>query len=137
MLGAILLLLGIAAASAVNVVSVILAIGIAGAALIYDKWKHQTFLGPLNMGICRVQNLLLAISVLGSVNPAQCWIAIIPVLYIAAITAISRGEVHGGKKKALYLAVLLYLLVIGYILYVAGSRGWMLVTLPFLLFFPG
>jgi 4-hydroxybenzoate polyprenyltransferase len=135
-LGAILLLLGIAAASAVNVVSVILAIGIAGAALIYDKWgKHQTFLGPLNMGICRGLNLLLGMSVLGSVNPAQWWIAIIPVLYIAAITAISRGEVHGGKKKALYLAVLLYLLVIGCILYVAGSRGWMLVTLPFLLFF--
>jgi len=133
LLGTILLLLGVLSGLAVNPVSALLAAGIAVAALIYDKWgKHQTFLGPLNMGICRGLNLLLGMSVLG---PAQWWIAIIPVLYIAAITAISRGEVHGGKKNALYLAFLLYLLVIGCILYVAGSRGRMPVTLPFLLFF--
>jgi len=136
LLGTILLLLGVLSGLAVNPVSALLAAGIAVAALIYDKWgKHQTFLGPLNMGICRGLNLLLGMSVLGPVNPAQWWIAIIPVLYIAAITAISRGEVHGGKKNALYLAFLLYLLVIGCILYVAGSRGRMPVTLPFLLFF--
>jgi 4-hydroxybenzoate polyprenyltransferase len=134
LLGTILLLLGVLSGLAVNPVSALLAAGIAAAALIYDKWgKHQTFLGPLNMGICRGLNLLLGMSVLG--NPAQWWIAIIPVLYIAAITAISRGEVHGGKKNALYLAFLLYLLVIGCILYVARSRGRMLATLPFLLFF--
>jgi 4-hydroxybenzoate polyprenyltransferase len=135
-LGTILLLLGIGAASTVNSVAGILAAAVAAAALIYDKWgKHQTFLGPLNMGLCRGLNLLLGMSVLGAVNPALWWIAVVPVLYIAAITAISRGEVHGGSKNALYLAFLLYLLVIGCILYVAGSRGRMTVTLPFLLFF--
>jgi len=135
-LGTILLLLGIGAASTVNSIAGILAAAVAAAALIYDKWgKHQTLLGPLNMGLCRGLNLLLGMSVLGAVNPALWWISVVPVLYIAAITAISRGEVHGGNKNALYLAFLLYLLVIGCILYVAGSRGRMPVTLPFLLFF--
>jgi 4-hydroxybenzoate polyprenyltransferase len=134
-LGTILLLLGVLSGVAVNPVSALLAAGIAAAALIYDKWgKHQTFLGPLNMGLCRGLNLLLGMSVLGAVNPAFWWIAVVPVLYIAAITAISRGEVHGGNKNALYLAFLLYLLVIGSILFFAGSHGRLLVTLPLLLF---
>ena len=39
------------------------------------------------------------------------WIGILPVCYIAAITMISRGEVHGGNKNILYFAAFLYVLV--------------------------
>ena len=38
-------------------------------------------------------------------------IGIIPVLYIAATTMISRGEVHGGSKSILYFARILYVIV--------------------------
>jgi hypothetical protein len=38
--------------------------------------------------------------------------AIFPLLYIAAITAVSRGEVHGGRRSAQVLAFILYSVVI-------------------------
>ena len=45
--------------------STLLAITIAFASVVYDRWgKHYSFLGPLNMGLCRGLNLLLGISVL-------------------------------------------------------------------------
>ncbi|WP_317175089.1 UbiA prenyltransferase family protein [Hymenobacter qilianensis] len=50
------------------------------------------------------------------------YLALLPIVYIAAITAISRGEVHGGDKKILLGSVGLYSLVIGSIL--------LLMTLP-------
>src|SRR5688572_32318487 len=57
-LGGILLLMGIITAFIVNHISGSLAACIAVAAIIYDKWgKHNSFLGPLNMGLCRGLNL--------------------------------------------------------------------------------
>ena len=44
------------------------------------------------------------------------YLALIPVVYIAAITAISRGKVHGGDKRILLGSLGLYGLVIGSIL---------------------
>lgn len=117
LLGVVLLLTGIATAAWVHKellsASSLIAIAIAAGALIYDKWfKHHTVLGPLNMGICRGLNLLLGISIVPAAIPQYWYISIIPVLYIAAITMISRGEVHGGKKDMLYAAGILYGLVL-------------------------
>lgn len=62
-LGTALLMMGILAAGMVSTQSEIMAMAIAASVLIYDKWgKHQTLLGPLNMGICRGGNLLLGVS---------------------------------------------------------------------------
>ncbi|HRE50497.1 MAG TPA: UbiA-like protein EboC [Flavitalea sp.] len=126
--GAALLLLGILAASLVHEpgpfsLSGLLAIGIALASLVYDKWsKHHSFLGPLNMGICRGLNLLLGMSIAPQVLEQYGWISIVPVIYVAAITMISRGEVHGGKQTTLYGAALLYAAVILSILLAAANR---------------
>ncbi|MGN6490835.1 MAG: UbiA-like protein EboC [Agriterribacter sp.] len=111
--GLVLLLTGIATAAWVHKTllsaSSLIAIAIAAGALVYDKWlKHHAVLGPLNMGICRGLNLLLGISIVPAAIPQYWYISIIPVLYIAAITMISRGEVHGGKKNMLYAAGILY-----------------------------
>jgi 4-hydroxybenzoate polyprenyltransferase len=134
MLGIILLLTGIISATIVSGMSGLLALSIACAALVYNKWsKHHTFLGPLNMGLCRGLNLLLGISILTTAVPQWWFLSVIPIIYIAAITMISRGEVHGGSKKTLYFAALLYLVVIASIALLAGKAGMLWWTLVFLL----
>ncbi|WP_276372837.1 UbiA-like protein EboC [Chryseolinea sp. H1M3-3] len=143
-LGASLLIIGIAAAfGRAAYPSGIIAFVIALAALIYDKWgKHQFILGPLNMGLCRGLNLLLGISLVPDVLFRFGHFAVIPVIYIAAITMISRGEVHGGKSKTILFAGFLYLVVIVSILYVSIGQGnsvyavFFLVILAILIYVP-
>lgn len=123
---------GIAAAFFVSIISGLISIAITVFALVYNKWgKHHTFFGPLNMGLCRGGNLLLGISVINSVLPQLWWLGVVPVIYIAAITMVSRGEVHGGNKQTLWFAGLLYLMVDGFQLYVSWKTGYVLVACAF------
>ncbi|HXL55842.1 MAG TPA: hypothetical protein VN958_06280, partial [Chitinophagaceae bacterium] len=79
---------------------------------------------------------LLGISIVTSSLMQWWYIAFVPIIYIASITMISRGEVHGGNKNLLYLASLLYLLVIVFIFYFSiVNRASILVTALFLLSF--
>ena len=129
-----LLLMGILMAFLVNPTSGLLAIFIALAALTYNRWgKHQAFLGPINMGLCRGLNLLLGISILPLAVPDWWHIAIVPVIYISSITMISRGEVHGSNRRPLYFAGLLYAVVIGIILYYSFGNHMHWLALAFLL----
>lgn len=134
--GGSLLLMGIVAAFAVNQTAGLLAIGTATAALVYDRFgKHHTWLGPLNMGLCRGLNLLLGISSLPDQVMPWLWVGLVPVAYIAAITMISRGEVHGGRSSTMRVAGLLYALVIGCVAALAQRRGQLGTALPFLILF--
>jgi 4-hydroxybenzoate polyprenyltransferase len=56
--------------------------------------------------------MLLGVSAFSGALNEWWFIALIPIAYIAAITSISRGEVHGGNKSALLLAFILYSLVV-------------------------
>ncbi|MEH2373658.1 UbiA-like protein EboC [Nostoc sp.] len=113
LLGSILFALGIGAAFQVSWLSGAIAIFITFTALLYDSLaKHHSFFGPLNMGLCRGSNLLLGVSLVPAIVWERWYLALIPVLYIAAITAISQGEVHGGKKITGVLALLLIALVL-------------------------
>lgn len=137
LLGIILLLVGITAAFLVNYLSGFIAILITVAALVYDKWgKHQNVLGPLNMGLCRGLNLLLGLSIVTSQLSSYWYVAFVPIIYIAAVTTISRGEVHGGKSKSFYIAAVLYLTVIAAIVVFSFYKG-SLVAIFFLLPFTG
>ena len=110
--GTMLLLIGIISAFLNNSLSGIIASLVAILALVYDKYgKHHSFLGPMNMGLCRGGNLILGMSIVASTVSEWWWLGILPVCYIAAITMISRGEVHGGKKNTLYFAAFLYAIV--------------------------
>lgn len=112
-LGSGLLVMGILAAAQVGVVSAVMAIAIATVALIYDSFgKHQKWFGPLNMGLCRGGNLLLGISVMPMMLSQRWFLVFIPIVYIAAVTAVSQGEVNGGKKSTGLLAIILVSLVI-------------------------
>lgn len=109
--GIFLLLIGIIFAFFVHHFSGYLAVGLAISIVAYDGFsKNFGFLGPLNMGLCRSLNLLLGMSIFGSILIP--WIAIIPLVYIFAITLISRGEVHGNNKAHIIWAGILYALVI-------------------------
>lgn len=131
-LGISLLIIGIFCASMVSFQSMIIAFSVAVLALVYDKFgKHHAFLGPINMGLCRGGNLLLGMSVIMSPLQELWWIGIIPVLYIAAITMISRGEVHGGNQSILYFAGFLYIIVSISQLIMSYQFGNLFITLPF------
>lgn len=134
LLGSILLLIGVITAAFVNSLSLLLAILVAVAALVYDKFsKPHSILGPLNMGLCRGLNLLLGVSIVTSSVCDYWFLAFIPIIYIAAITMISRGEVHGGNKRTLYFAALFYLIVIAGILILSSRQNTIYWCLLFLL----
>lgn len=136
-LGVLLLTVGILAAWQVSVVSTIIASAITACALLYDwKGKHHPVLGPINMGACRGGNLLLGISAVPAAVEQYWYLALIPIVYISAITMVSRGEVHGGSNSALKGAVLLYVIVIAGIISLTLLPHFnVLYSLPFLVLF--
>lgn len=109
--GGFLLLLGIACAYFVGELAMLISLLLAMSILLYDSLaKKHGFFGPMTMGLCRALNLILGISILGELTIA--WIAIVPMVYIFAITLISRGEVHGDNKSHIIWAGILYSMVI-------------------------
>lgn len=136
LLGITLLFAGMLAASAYSFFSGVIAILIATFALIYNRFgKHHSFLGPVNMGLCRGLNLLLGISIIDSALFGWWMLGIIPIIYIASITMISRGEVHGGSKRMLYTGGALYAVVIICIAVLAALNKQLLFTIPALILF--
>lgn len=136
-LGTLLLAGGVLSAFQLSPHSGILALAIAGLALIYDaRAKHSPLWGPLNMGFCRGGNLLLGCSIVPSMLFHYWFLALIPIFYIGSITLISRGEVHGGSKKTGMIALLLILLVSSSLfLLVLLSEYNITPALPFILIF--
>lgn len=121
-LGCSLFFFGIVFASLVAVNSALIAISIVVSALVYDKYaKHHLVAGPLTMGLCRGLNLLLGMSVAASGHLPELWmICFIPIVFIAAITLTSRGEVLGNNRLSIIFALTLDLLVAGTLL----LMGW-------------
>jgi 4-hydroxybenzoate polyprenyltransferase len=106
LLGASLLLLGVFAATQVSLISTQIACGVAITALVYDAiGKHRPVFGPLNMGLCRGGNWLLGMSLVPEILATHWALAIFPIVYIAAITIMSRGEVEGGSRSTSLTAV--------------------------------
>jgi heme O synthase-like polyprenyltransferase len=121
LLGTLLLAVGVGAGFAFSMQSGWLALLIAGLAVFYDRFgKHHSWFGPLNMGLCRSANLLLGMSSMTTIDLSEAWyFALVPVIYIAAITMVSRGEVHGGSKAILWSAAGMFLAVSGIQLFLA------------------
>lgn len=121
----------------VSLTSLSLAVIVALLATAYDaRMKHSTLLGPLFMGLCRSGNLLLGMSIIPENMMASGYIIGFPLCYIMAITSISQGEVHGGRRSNLVAGGILYLLVTGGILLVAYIQNKLsYLLLPFVLLF--
>lgn len=129
-----LLLSGVLAAFQVNFLAGILAMAVAVCALVYDYWgKDHRVLGPINMGLCRTGNLLLGIAVAPEVLGKVWPLGILPLIYVAAITLVSRGEVHGKNKRSLFAGFFMYSFILLTILGLAKvqtPRYWQVI--PFL-----
>ena len=133
-LGAFLLITGIVAALILSVLSGIIAFLIAFFALLYNRYsKHHSFLGPLNMGLCRGLNLILGISIIAASLNELYFLGMVPLIYIFSITMISRGEVHGSNRNKLYYGAFLYLTVISIMLYSSWIKGQVLIALFFII----
>lgn len=135
LMAGILLSVGVLAAWQVSRLSGFIALVIAVLAVLYDAWgKHQLIFGPINMGLCRSGNLLLGVSAVPLMVGEVWYLGLIPLVYIAAITMISRGEVHGKNRKALKGGIGMYvviLLSLFYISLISEVEWWQ--VLPFLL----
>ena len=117
-----LLIIGVTMGFLVHHVSGIVAVLLCFCIISYDAFtKKSGFFGSLNMGLCRGLNLLLGISILGHFTNWQY--AIIPIVFVAAITTVSRGEVHGKNKDNIILAAFLYALVIFGVIFLNGIQN--------------
>lgn len=116
-LGAIAFIAGCFLAYTINLAVFYVALAIVLMCIVYNGWaKHYFILGPIIMGCCRGLNLLLGGAVLGFLS-SLWYIAIVPIIYIAAVTNVSRGEVYGNNKKALLVSFGLYTIVVFTLLY--------------------
>ena len=118
-LGFIQLAIGIFCAFQVSLISMVVAFGVAACAVVYDRFgKHHAVLGPINMGMCRMGNLMLGMTA-STIAFEQYWyLGFIHLIFIAAVTTVSRGEVFGGNRKAIGLAMFLYAVVFSFVTYI-------------------
>ncbi len=109
--GTALLLLGVILAFLSNQISGFVALVIALLVTSYDALsKSHPVAGPFNMGLCRGANLMLGVSIFPEYLLELGFLIVIPIIYVAAITVTSRGEVHGSSTSSLDFAMGLYLL---------------------------
>jgi 4-hydroxybenzoate polyprenyltransferase len=112
-LGLGLLLAGITTAWQATTAAGLLAAATAGLILLYDTWgKRQRIAGPVNMGMCRGLNLLLGVAAAPAALASAWPLALLPLVYITAVTALSRGEVHGGRREVAAFALVSLSLVL-------------------------
>lgn len=131
-LGVTFLLFGVFLAYFYHWNSFLVSIGICFFVLLYDQYaKHHFLLGPLVMGICRGLNLILGMTVVIPIPEPFIFYALLPVVYIAAITLISQNEVLGGGKSKFIFALILFGIVLGIQLFVAYQKGYFFLTIPF------
>jgi 4-hydroxybenzoate polyprenyltransferase len=106
-LGAVLLGAGVLAASRASREAGAIAAAIAALVLLYDAWgKRQALFGPINMGACRGLNLVLGMAAVPGTAAASWPLGLLSLIYIAGVTALSRGEVHGGKRGVAAFALI-------------------------------
>lgn len=129
-----LFFLGIGAAYQASLLSFGTAITICILTFLYNLFaKHHPLLGPITMGLCRSGNLLLGASALGWFSCPALWtLGVSHLVFITAITLISRGEVDSSPKPSLWPSAILYLMTIILTLFAIMKDG-LNILLPFLM----
>ena len=123
-LGGGLLALGVAAGAAASPTAGALALAIALLVLLYDAWgKRHARIAPLNMALCRALNLMLGMAAVPAALSAGWPVAAVPLLYIYAITVLSRGEVYGGSSRTAASALIILIASIGVLLLIIVRGG--------------
>jgi 4-hydroxybenzoate polyprenyltransferase len=116
-LGLSLLGIGCLSAAAAGRASAVVALLLAASILSYDGLtKNIPVLGSVNMGVCRYWNFVLGMS-LSELDPLTLTVPLLLMLYVVAITTLSKGEVGGGRRRpVLRSLMLLTAVVIGFVL---------------------
>lgn len=123
-LGASLLLAGVIFASQATMAAAGVAGAIAGLVVAYDAWaKRHGLAGPLAMGGCRGLNLLLGMAAVPAAMAGGWPLMLLPFVYIVAVTAVSRGEVHGGRATTCALAFAVVAGIAAALMGLAAARG--------------
>jgi len=106
-LGTSLLAAGVLAAAQAARDALVVSAAIAALVILYDaRTKRHAIAGPINMGLCRGLNLLLGVSAVAGAVESRWPVALFTVVYIAAVTTVSRGEVHGGRATVALAALI-------------------------------
>jgi len=123
-LGTWLLGAGCVLAVGVGLLSLLVAVLLAGCIVLYDsRGKRIEYVGSLNMGGCRFLNVVLGASGAAPLL-AESWlwfvlpVALIVMLYISAVTLLATGEVWGGNR-------IISSLVFGAVVVVIGGVIWL------------
>jgi 4-hydroxybenzoate polyprenyltransferase len=98
---------GILCAGLIGPLTALTAIAISAFVLTYDIWAKHHKVGPVAMGACRGLNLVLGLSVVSGSLTHWWFLAFIPLVYIVAVTVLSRSEVHGGLSSTGFTAIVL------------------------------
>jgi 4-hydroxybenzoate polyprenyltransferase len=101
-----LMALGLLAAGCIGIPSLAVALLLAAAILLYDRFLKRTLLGPLAMGSCRFLNILLGASAAGAAlsdvwRLPQIWLALALGTYVAGVTWFARTEARQSSRLAL------------------------------------
>src|SRR5262249_49707692 len=101
-LGTGLMVVGVACALMTGRLSGSLALVLVLAILAYDGWLKRTWAGPLGMGLCRFLNVLLGVSLAGTLDvPWALHLAAVVGLYIVGVTWFARTEARESNQSAL------------------------------------
>jgi 4-hydroxybenzoate polyprenyltransferase len=92
--------------------SVVVAVLIAGAILLYDGWLKRTWAGPLGMGLCRFLNVLLGLSLLAEWVRPGLLPALVVGVYIAGVTLCARTEARTSERGQIVAAALIMLVAL-------------------------
>jgi 4-hydroxybenzoate polyprenyltransferase len=96
------------------------------AIIAYDFIVKTTWLGPINMGLCRTLNLCLAMSTapgpggVGLMRPSEWAVAVLIGVYVAGITLVARREAGGAHRAMLAGGALVMLLALALLAAVVG-----------------
>ncbi len=105
------LLSAYAADASIQFRSLPIAVMLVIAIFLYDGVFKATFAGPILMGTCRLLNILLGLSILGTWAPPWGWlVAIVIGIYIAGVTWFARTEAQTSSQPVLIAAAVVMLI---------------------------
>src|SRR5262249_39908147 len=94
-------------------ISTALALALTVAILLYDGWLKRIWLGPVAMGACRFINVLLGISISGTLGGAVGWhLALVVGLYIVGVTWLARTEAGTTTSASVAAAAVVLLMAL-------------------------
>ncbi|MEL7249492.1 MAG: hypothetical protein AAFO03_13780 [Bacteroidota bacterium] len=134
MFGAVLFAIALVCSAMVGLASFLISLAIIIMTFIYNGiGKQSNLFGPITMGLCRSGNLLLGMSLIPESIPAFWPVALIPLLFISAVTLTAQGEVAGNNKTTIAWAILLDIITAGALLLICFYYEGSLVQLSLFL----